>query len=64
LDNSITNKNKSKKDKSILLIILATFFNQYQSTVIQVDLDYSDILDEDLMEITELLIEFSDKYYE
>jgi hypothetical protein len=29
LDNSTTNENKSRKDKSILLIISATFFNQY-----------------------------------
>jgi hypothetical protein len=34
LDNSITNENKSRKNKSILLIISAIFFNQYQFTVI------------------------------
>jgi hypothetical protein len=32
LDNSTTNENKSRKNKSALLVISATFFNQYQFT--------------------------------
>jgi hypothetical protein len=59
-----TNENKFRKDKSILLIVSAIFFNQYQSTAIQMDLDYSDISDEDSIEVIELLIKSSDKYHE
>jgi hypothetical protein len=64
LDNSTINENKFRKNKSTPLIILATFFDQYQSTVIQVNLDHSDILDENPVKAIKLLIKFSDKYYE
>jgi hypothetical protein len=64
LDNSITNKNKSRKNKSISLIISTTFFDQYQFIVIQINLDYSDILNENLIKVIELLIEFSNEYHE
>jgi hypothetical protein len=64
LNNSIINENKVRKNKSILLIISAIFFDQYQSTAIQIDLDYSDISDEDLMKTIELPIKFSNKCHE
>jgi hypothetical protein len=64
LNNSTTNENKSRKNKSILLIISAIFFNQHQSTVTQIDLNHSDTLIENSMKIIKLLIEFSDKYHE
>jgi hypothetical protein len=50
-----------EKNKSIPLIISAIFSNQHQYIVIQVDLDHSEISDEDSVKITKLLIEFSDK---
>jgi hypothetical protein len=61
---SITNENKFKKDMSILLIVSAIFFDQYQFTVIQMDLDHSNISDEDSVKIIKLLIEFFNKYHE
>jgi hypothetical protein len=64
LDNPTTNKNKTRKDKSTPLIISATFFNQYQSTVIQIDLDHSDISDENSVKAIELPIKFSNKCHE
>jgi hypothetical protein len=64
LDNSTINENKIKKNKSTPLIISATFFNQYQFTATQIDLDYSDISDEDSVKVIELPIEFSDECHE
>jgi hypothetical protein len=54
LNNSTTNENKSRKDKSTSLIVSATFFNQYQSTATQIDLDHSDTLNENLMKIVRI----------
>jgi hypothetical protein len=64
LDNLTTNENKSRKNKSTSLIVSAILFNQYQFIAIQINLDYSDISDEDSMKTIELLIETSDKYHE
>jgi hypothetical protein len=64
LDNPIINKNKFRKDKSTSLIISAIFFNQYQFTAAQIDLNYSDISDENLVKVIELSIEFSDECHE
>jgi hypothetical protein len=50
--------------KSIPLIISAIFFNQYQLTAVQMDLDYTDISNEDSVKAIELSIEFSDECYE
>jgi hypothetical protein len=59
-----TNENKSRKNKSTLLVISATFFNKHQFTAAQMDLDHTDILDENSLEIIKLSIEFSDKCHE
>jgi hypothetical protein len=64
LDNSTINKNKIKKNKSTSLIISAIFFDQYQFTAAQIDLDYSDISDENSIKTMKLLIKFSDEYHE
>jgi hypothetical protein len=64
LDNSTTNKNKIRKNKSILLIVSAIFFDQYQFIAIQIDLNHSDISDENLVKTMKLLIEFSNECYE
>jgi hypothetical protein len=64
LDNSTTNKNKIKKNKSTSLIISAIFFDQHQFTAIQIDLNYSDILDEDSVKAIKLPIKFSDECHE
>jgi hypothetical protein len=61
---SITNKNKSRKDKLTLLVVSATFFDQYQFTVAQVDLNHSDILDENSVKAIKLSIEFSNECHE
>jgi hypothetical protein len=61
---SIINENKLRKDKSILLIISAIFFNQYQSTAAQIDLNHSDISDENSVKIIKLPIEFSNECHE
>jgi hypothetical protein len=60
----ITNENKFRKDKSISLIVSAIFFNQYQPTAIQINLNYSNTLNENSVEIIKLSIEFSNKYHE
>jgi hypothetical protein len=60
---STTNRNKFKKNKSTLLIISATFFNQYQFIATQIDLDHSNTSDENSIKIIKLLIESSDKYH-
>jgi hypothetical protein len=64
LDNFTTNENKIRKDKSTPLVISVIFFDQHQSTATQVDLDYSNILDEDSIKTMKLSIEFSDKCHE
>jgi hypothetical protein len=64
LDNFTTNENKIRKNKSILLIVSATFFDQHQSTAVQIDLDHSDTSNENSVKIMELSIKFSDKCYE
>jgi hypothetical protein len=64
LNNSTTNENKIKKNKSTPLIISATFFDQYQSIAIQIDLDHSDTSDENLVKVIELPIESSNKCHE
>jgi hypothetical protein len=58
------NKNKYRKDKSILLIISITFFNQHQSTAAQMNLDYTDISNENSVKIIKLPIESSDECHE
>jgi hypothetical protein len=64
LDNSTTNENKIKKNKSTLLIISATFFDQYQSIAIQIDLNHSNTSDEDSIKAIKLPIEFSNECHE
>jgi hypothetical protein len=64
LDNSIINENKSRKDKSTSLIISVIFFNQHQSIATQIDLDYSDISDENSVKVIKLSIKFSDECHE
>jgi hypothetical protein len=59
-----TNESKFKKDKLILLVVSATFFDQHQFTVIQVDLDHTDISDENLVKVIELSIKSSDECHE
>jgi hypothetical protein len=64
LNNSKTNENKIRKNKSTPLIILATFFDQYQFTAAQINLDHSNISDEDSMKTIELPIEFFNECHE
>jgi hypothetical protein len=64
LNNSIINENKIRKNKSTPLIILTTFFDQHQFIVTQINLNHSNISDEDSVKIIELSIESSNKYHE
>jgi hypothetical protein len=64
LDNSTTNKNKIRKNKSTPLVVLATFFDQHQSTATQINLNHSDTSDEDSIKTIELPIESSDECHE
>jgi hypothetical protein len=64
LNNSTTNKNKIRKNKSTLLVISAIFFNQHQPTAIQIDLDHSDTSNENSVKVIELSIESSDECHE
>jgi hypothetical protein len=58
------NESKSRKNKSTSLIISAIFFDQHQSIVIQMNLNHSDTLDENLMKVIELWIKFSNECHE
>jgi hypothetical protein len=64
LNNPTINENKIKKNKSTSLIISAIFFNQHQPTVIQIDLNHSNTLNENSVKIIELPIESSNKCHE
>jgi hypothetical protein len=64
LDNPTINENKIRKDKSTPLIISAIFFDQHQSTAAQINLDHSNISDENSVKIIELSIEFSNECHE
>jgi hypothetical protein len=46
------------------LVISAIFFDQHQFIVALMNLDHSNISDEDLVEVIKLSIEFSDEYHE
>jgi hypothetical protein len=59
-----TNESKTRKNKSTLLIISAIFFNQYQPTAAQMDLNYTNISNENSVKIIKLSIKSSDECHE
>jgi hypothetical protein len=64
LDNLTTNKNKIRKNKSTPLIISIIFFDQYQFTATQIDLNHSNISDENSVKVMKLPIEFFNECHE